>query len=95
MKKIGIRELKIHLSQYLKEVKKGEDVLITERGKIIAQIIPVKIRDSEKDMRSLLIQMAKNGHILLPNQWDKPSGRPKRKKVDGTPFSDAIIEDRR
>ena len=32
MLKIGVRELKIHLSKYLREVKEGEDVLVTERG---------------------------------------------------------------
>lgn len=35
----GIKELKNNLSRYLSHVKKGEDVLITERGKIIARII--------------------------------------------------------
>jgi len=95
MKRIGIRELKVHLCHYLKEVRNGEDVLITDRGTAIAQIVPVKTDAPEKDTRSILIQMAKKGGILLPQQWGKPIKHPKRVKVQGTPFSDAIIENRR
>jgi antitoxin (DNA-binding transcriptional repressor) of toxin-antitoxin stability system len=35
----GIKNLKNNLSRYLYKVKKGEDILITERGKVIARII--------------------------------------------------------
>ena len=38
----GIREFKNKLSHYLSYVKKGEDVLITERGKVIARVIHEK-----------------------------------------------------
>ena len=37
---IGIRELKNRLSHYLKIVKKGEKLAISERGRIIAYITP-------------------------------------------------------
>jgi prevent-host-death family protein len=37
----GIKELKNNLSRYLSQVKNGEDILITERGKAIARILPV------------------------------------------------------
>ena len=35
---VGIRDLKNQLSQYLKHVKMGERVLITEHNKVIAEI---------------------------------------------------------
>ena len=35
----GIKDLKNNLSRYLSLVKKGEDILITERGKAIAHIV--------------------------------------------------------
>ena len=38
MKAVGIRELKSKLSQYLRDVKDGETVLVTERGQVIAEI---------------------------------------------------------
>ena len=37
---VNIRELKAHLSKYLRKVKEGKTVLITERGKPIGRIIP-------------------------------------------------------
>ncbi|MDQ2667939.1 MAG: type II toxin-antitoxin system prevent-host-death family antitoxin [Gemmatimonadota bacterium] len=38
MKAIGVRELKAHLSQVLKDVQAGEDVLVTDRGRVIAEL---------------------------------------------------------
>ena len=37
---VGVRDLKNRLSKYLREVKKGRSIVITERGKPIGQIIP-------------------------------------------------------
>ena len=95
MTKIGIRELKIHLSKYMREVKEGKNVIVTERGKIIAQIMPLKTSKKEQDIRQVLFEMAQKGYILLPQHWGKPVNRPKRIRIKGTSFSDAIIEDRR
>ena len=41
MEKVGIRELKTHLSRHLKKVRSGKRLLITERGRTIATISPV------------------------------------------------------
>jgi prevent-host-death family protein len=45
---IGIRELKNHLSQILKEVsEKGQEIDITNHGQVIARLVPVKpVNDS-------------------------------------------------
>lgn len=94
MKKTGIRELKTHLSQYLRDVKQGGVILVTERGKVIAQIVPVKPDKKKEEIQSALHQLAEKGYILLPQQWGKPMGHPRRIRVKGTPFSDAVIEDR-
>ncbi len=39
---VGVRELKAHLSDYLKDVKAGRAILITEHGKPVGQILPLK-----------------------------------------------------
>ena len=36
----GIRELKAHLSRYLKQVASGRIVLVTDRGRVIAELRP-------------------------------------------------------
>ena len=39
---IGIRELKARLSTYLRRVRAGETIIITDRGKPVGRIVPVK-----------------------------------------------------
>jgi len=39
-RKVGVRELKTHLSGYLREIKKGNTIVITERGSEVGRIIP-------------------------------------------------------
>lgn len=38
MKSIGVRELKAHLSKILREVQDGEIVLVTDRGRVVAEL---------------------------------------------------------
>ena len=88
----GIKELKNNLSRYLSHVKMGEDIIITERGKIIARIIqedPKKI-----SLREALSPLIVKGLIALPNQKiDKEISAPL--KLPGKPVSEMAIEDRR
>lgn len=55
MKAAKVSELKAGLSKYLARVKRGEQVLITERGRTIAKIVPVPPaeRDQEERIREL------------------------------------------
>lgn len=45
---VGIRELKAQLSQYLRQVKSGETIIITEWGKPVGRIIPIETSLNEK-----------------------------------------------
>jgi antitoxin (DNA-binding transcriptional repressor) of toxin-antitoxin stability system len=38
MRTVGVRELKNRLSHYLRLVRSGERVLITNRGKVVAEV---------------------------------------------------------
>lgn len=38
--RVGIRELKAQLSAYLERVKAGETILVTDRGKLVAELRP-------------------------------------------------------
>lgn len=38
--KVGIRELKAHLSEYLARAAAGEDVVVTDRARPVARIVP-------------------------------------------------------
>jgi prevent-host-death family protein len=49
---VGTRELKTNLSKYLRRVKAGETIIVTERGKEIGQITPVA-QSLEQRMKAL------------------------------------------
>jgi prevent-host-death family protein len=40
MERIGVRELRQHASRYLDKVKAGETVEVTERGELVALLVP-------------------------------------------------------
>jgi prevent-host-death family protein len=40
MERIGVRELRQHASRYLARVKRGETVEVTERGRLVALLVP-------------------------------------------------------
>jgi antitoxin (DNA-binding transcriptional repressor) of toxin-antitoxin stability system len=49
MKTAGVRELKARLSFYLREVEHGEVVLVTDRGRVVAELGPPGTRRSAED----------------------------------------------
>ena len=40
MKKAGIREARQNLSALIEEVKKGREIVITDRGRAVARLVP-------------------------------------------------------
>jgi antitoxin (DNA-binding transcriptional repressor) of toxin-antitoxin stability system len=38
MRAVGVRELKNRLSEYLRLVRNGEEILVTDRGEVIAEL---------------------------------------------------------
>jgi len=40
MKAVGLRELKNRLSEYVRQVRAGEGVLVTDRGEVVAELGP-------------------------------------------------------
>lgn len=42
MQRIGIRDLRQHASRWLREVQRGESYEITDRGRVVARLIPAR-----------------------------------------------------
>ena len=42
MRRVGLKVLKDHLSEYVRAAKAGETVVITDRGEAVAKLIPAK-----------------------------------------------------
>jgi len=82
MKYTAISKLKASLSHYLTMVKSGEEIVITDRGKPVAKIVPLKRDDLEmpphlKELeRSGLIRFGSG--VINKRFWELP--RPKDPK---------------
>jgi prevent-host-death family protein len=89
MRVIGIRELKAHLSSYLKKVEAGERLTISVHGRPIATIVPASAQPR-----------IAWGHAMVADGragWSggKPRGLKPRLKSRGKPASRMVLEDRR
>jgi prevent-host-death family protein len=88
----GIKELKNQLSRYIGLVKRGDDVLITERGRVIARI--VKEDSSSSSLRQALQPLILKGQVLMPMR-DIKRDVPRPIELPGKAVSDIVVEDRR
>ncbi|MBS4032214.1 MAG: type II toxin-antitoxin system prevent-host-death family antitoxin [Clostridiales bacterium] len=86
--RVGIREVKNGLSRYLKYVKNGESIIITERNNPIAKIIPID--DNLLPEYGVLI---KEGTL----SWSggKPQGSAEKKSNTDKQIAEYVTEDRR
>ncbi len=65
MKTVGIRELKNRLSEYLRQVRAGENLLVTDRGEVIAEFSPPGRRLSDPSVPPSLRAMVTRGIVTL------------------------------
>jgi len=90
MATVGIRELRNRLSLYLKQVEEGKRIEITNRGRLVALLIPAK---GEKKIDKELIALVEEG--LVSWAGGKPQGASQPVKGRGRPLSQIVLEDRR
>jgi prevent-host-death family protein len=60
MESVGIRELRQYASRYVQLAKAGQRVAVTERGKLVAYLVPAD------DAGTLLDRLAASGDYLPP-----------------------------
>ncbi len=85
----GIKDLKNRLSYYLREVKRGEKIMITERDQVIATILPVE--RGEEDAK--LLSLVREGFAAW--KGGKPAGSSRPIGIRGKAVSEIVLEDRR
>lgn len=68
MRTAGVRELKNRLSEYLREVRHGETVLVTDRGEVVARLGPPSLEEQRtlSETERKLGQLAARGRVRLP-----------------------------
>ncbi len=93
MRRASVSQLKTSLSEFLLGVKRGEEVLITERGRPIARLVPAIGAETGGDRKKRLIRAgilrAGSGRVspdlLKPSPLVDPEGKTLR----------GLLEDRR
>jgi len=82
--KVGIRELKAHLSHYVRLVRGGGRVVVTDRGEEVAELRAVT--PASPGLRELI----ESGMV----RWSggKPERFPQPIKIRGGPISDTVSE---
>ena len=92
MKTVGSRELKNRLGRYLKLVCKGETLVITDRGKPVARLVPAEPdHDGRSSTMEVLRRLEAEGHLRLGT---RPFKKFKPIPTRGKPASQIILEDR-
>ncbi len=66
---VGIRELKNRLSAYLRMVRRGEEILVTDRGEVVAELRQ-PLSSPEAPACPELVRRARSGKVRLggPNR---------------------------
>ena len=90
MDTVGIRDFKANLSRHLKRVRAGASLLITDRGRSIATIVPV----TQQSDQAWLHRLVAAGKVHWNGQKSHVPARGVRQKP-GKLASDMVLEDRR
>jgi prevent-host-death family protein len=78
MRSVNIADLKNRLSQYLSEVREGEELLVRDRNMPIARIVPLSL---EHDADAEDLSLVASGQLRLPEArlpasfWVMPAPR--------------------
>lgn len=88
---VGIRRLKDHLSEYVGRVRRGVTVLVTDRGTVVARLIPPSEDDTTRTLRQLVTKAGIPWHGGKPLGLD-PGTAPRIDRAAS--LARAIVEDR-
>ncbi|MDP9121341.1 MAG: type II toxin-antitoxin system prevent-host-death family antitoxin [Acidobacteriota bacterium] len=89
MAEVGVKALKDHLSEYLRRAHSGERIVITERGRPLAVLLPIE----ETAEARYAWDLVQNGAA----SWEggKPVGSARPVAGRDKTASDIVLEDRR
>ena len=85
MERIGIRELRQNASRYLALVKAGQTVEVTERGELVALLVPPQrsysVRDRLIGAGKLIPASSPTGRVRLPRPVPSAPGEPTNQEL--------------
>ncbi len=78
MRKVNVTEFRQHLPGYLKQVRQGEPIQITQHGKVVARLVPEQETTDEARTRlKRWRRTARIGDVIRPldDAWEADRGR--------------------
>lgn len=94
--KAGVRQVKNRLSYYLRRVRAGERVEVTDRGVVVAELVPPRKKKKKRlTDREALEQLAAEGIVTLPRRRGRMEDFEPIKPLKPFSLSKMILEDRR
>ena len=85
----GIRELRQYLSRYIDRVKSGETIEVTERGEVVAALVP------RRELEDEIAALEARGVKLTRARLDFRSLGPIPKRQPGQPSPSEVLEELR
>jgi len=86
MESVGIRQLKAHLSEYVRRAEAGETVMVTDRGREVARLAPPRKNEGLRELMAKGIVRGSGGKMDLSDI--EPVDLP------GEPLTEAVLEQR-
>lgn len=68
MKAVGVKELKARLSEYLRYVRAGEAVLVTDRGEVVAELRPTAATYAAPGPDPAMESLQARGEVTPPTE---------------------------
>jgi antitoxin (DNA-binding transcriptional repressor) of toxin-antitoxin stability system len=95
MKTVGIRELKNRLSEYLRAVRAGESVLVTDRGEVVAEFSPPGHGQVDASVPAGLRALARRGLATLGSPGDAGLYKALPRKHPGKRSATQLLDEER
>ena len=82
MTTVGIKTLKNKLSEYLRAVAAGATVLVTDRGRVVAELVAPRVRADASPAAQRMGELIRQG-LITPSKVPSRARLPRRKPVAG------------
>ena len=80
MQSVGIKTLKNRLSEYVRAAAAGETVLVTDRGRVVAELVSPRVRADASPAEQFLGELMRQG-LLAPAKISPKARLPRRRPL--------------
>ena len=94
MRSVGIRELKNRLSEFVRIVQAGERVLVTDRGRVVAELREPNSKEVDS-VPAALAELARRGQLSLSTGSNTKTRYPRLPRVKKGPTSRELLDEGR